>query len=125
MEESMSKLSRDELQALRAEKQKEMKLRALDNKTKEIIVSMGTTGIAAGAKETLDHFIQGVLDRELFDVRVKQGPFTGVQIGEPVVAVEVPGADPVVYHNVTPEIAERILTEHLVNNSIVQDFVKK
>ena len=48
----MAKLTLDDLRKLRAEKQKLMEKRDPSNKDAQIIVAMGTCGIAAGAKAT-------------------------------------------------------------------------
>ena len=56
----MAKLSLEELRKLRKDKQNELKHRNSDDKKIEIIIGMGTCGIAAGAKETLDAFLDNM-----------------------------------------------------------------
>ena len=48
----MAKLTLEDLRRMRGEKQKEMEMRDASNKDVQVIVGMGTCGIAAGAKDT-------------------------------------------------------------------------
>ena len=50
----MSKLTLDDLRKLRDVRRKEMNLRDTTAKDVQIVVGMGTCGIAAGAKDTLN-----------------------------------------------------------------------
>ena len=52
----MAKLSLDDLKKLRDEKKKEMNARETDKEI-QIVIGMGTCGIAAGAKQTFDAFV--------------------------------------------------------------------
>ena len=53
----MGKMTLEELRKLRESKQSELKKRDSEGKDIQIIVGMGTCGIAAGAKDTLDAFL--------------------------------------------------------------------
>ena len=53
----MGKVTLDQLRALRESGKKEMNNRLSEGKTIEIIVGMGTCGIAAGGKLTLNSFL--------------------------------------------------------------------
>ena len=50
----MAKMTLEELRSLRESKKKEMTQRDGDEKSAQIIIGMGTCGIAAGAKEAFD-----------------------------------------------------------------------
>ena len=59
----MAKMTLEELRKLREEKQEALEKRSIEGKDCRIIIGMGTCGIAAGAKATLDAFLS-VLDEE-------------------------------------------------------------
>ena len=53
----MAKLTLEDLRKMRGEKQKAMEMRDSSNKDVQVIVGMGTCGIAAGAKGQIGFFI--------------------------------------------------------------------
>ena len=54
----MAKMSLEDLRKLRENTQQQIKKRDMEGKQIQIIVGMGTCGIAAGAKATLDAFVK-------------------------------------------------------------------
>lgn len=113
--------SLDELKDLRNKVQKEMKKR--DQKTKaEIIVGMGTCGIAAGARDILKAVLSEVEKRDL-DVRVTQTGCIGMCEKEPLMDVKLPGKEKITYGNLTTNDVKKIISEHIVNGNIVKDLV--
>jgi len=112
----------EDLRAIREKTEKEMVLR--DGKSRvRVVVGMGTSGIAAGARETLKAFLDEVAKRELKDVIVSQAGERGLSSYEPVVSVLEEGKPTVVYGNVTQELARKIVAEHLVNGNPVSGSV--
>ena len=83
---------------------------------------MGTVGIAAGARDTLKAILTFIEEQHLPDVILRQTGNIGVGGQDPVVQVILPGADTVTYGKVTPNMAVRIMQEHVVKGNIVQDF---
>ena len=61
----------EELRKIRKKTQQEMKLRASNNRVK-IVVGMGTSSIASGAREIIKAIIEEVAKRNLTDVVVAQ-----------------------------------------------------
>jgi NADP-reducing hydrogenase subunit HndB len=112
----------EDLKKIREKTEKEMLLRAGKTRLK-VVVGMGTSGIAAGARETLKALLEEVGKRALSDVIVTQAGERGLSSHEPIVTVFEEGKPSVVYGNVTPEVARRIVAEHLVNGSPVSEFV--
>ena len=113
--------SLDELKELRNKVQKEMKKRDQGTRA-EIIVGMGTCGIAAGAREILKAVLAEVEKRDL-DVRVTQTGCIGMCEKEPLIDVKLPGEDRITYGNLTESDVKKIITEHVVNGNIVKDLV--
>jgi NADP-reducing hydrogenase subunit HndB len=88
----------------------------------QIVVGMGTVGIAAGARETLKAILQYIETENLSDVIVRQTGNIGLDSLEPVVQVIVGENAPVTYGKVTPDAARRIMKEHVVGGQIVKDY---
>ena len=61
----MAKMTLDELRALREAKRKDLEKRDVEGKDIQIIVGMGTCGIAAGAKQTFDAIVDQVQKKGL------------------------------------------------------------
>lgn len=88
-----------------------------------IIIGMGTCGIAAGAREVMTAVLAEIAKRRLEDVTVAQTGCIGMCEKEVLVEVVRPGEARITYGNVTPEAVARIITEHVVNGSIVEELV--
>ncbi len=113
--------SLDELKKLReAALEKRQVQRASGEK--KVIVGMGTSGIAAGARQTMKAILDYVEKHNLTGVVVTQTGGLGLDAKEPTVQVEIGEAPKVTYGNVTPEAAVRIMEEHIVNGKIVEEF---
>jgi len=113
--------SLDDLKRIREEALKKQELKTTSGKT-EIIVGMGTVGIATGARETLKAILDYVDHNNLENIIIRQTGNIGIDSYEPVVQVILPGAEKVTYGRVNPEIAKVIMDEHIVNKRIVADY---
>ena len=80
------------------------------------------TRIAAGARPVLAAFMDEVEKRSLQDVVVAQTGCIGVCRLEPIVEIYKPGQNKVTYVKVTPEMVARIVTEHVVNDRVVDEY---
>jgi len=110
-----------ELKELKNKVQKEMKKRDQGTKA-EIIVGMGTCGIAAGARDILKAVLAEIEKRDL-DVRVTQTGCIGMCEKEPLFDVKLPGKERVTYGNLKESDVKKIISEHVVNGNIVTDLV--
>lgn len=119
----MAKLSLDDLRKLREAKRKQMDQRDPDNKTAEVIVSMGTSGIAAGAKQTLAAFVEQLQAKGLTNVSVRQVGGMGLEHAEPTVEVRTEDMPSVIYGKVDSDTASRIVDEHIVGKKLVDEHV--
>lgn len=115
----MAKLTLEDLRKMRSEKQKAMEMRDNSNKDVQIIVGMGTCGIAAGAKETFTSLIDSLNERALTNVMVRQTGCMGLCHSEPTVEVVVPGMPAVIYGNVDAAMAKEIVEKHVVGKSLI------
>ncbi len=112
--------SLDELRRIKEETQKKMRVR--DETGTKIIVGMGTCGIAAGAREVM-HAIMEELDKRDIEAVVTTVGCIGLCIREPLVDIERAGQTRVSYGNVTPGMVPRLIEDHLIKGSVVEEWV--
>ena len=120
----MSKLTLDDLRKLRDTKRKEINQRDTTTKEIHIVVGMGTCGIAAGAKETLNALVDAVTARNLGNVLVRQTGCMGLCHSEPTVEVAVPGMPATIYGRVKPEQGVQIVEQHVAGKRLVDSFIR-
>lgn len=113
--------SLQELEAIRQKTLDTINLRKEHNGTR-VVVGMATCGIAAGARPVLASFMDEVAKRGLKEVVVAQTGCIGVCRLEPIVEVYKPGEEKVTYVKVTPDMVGKIITEHIVNNRVVDEY---
>ena len=119
----MAKLTLDDLRKLRDEKQKAIEKRDPSNKDAQIIVGMGTCGIAAGAKETFNAIIDELDAKNISHVLVRQTGCMGLCHSEPTVEVIVPDMPTVIYGNVNAEVGKQIVNDHIVNKRLIDNHI--
>lgn len=112
----------EDLRKIREKSEKEMLLRGGRARIK-VVIGMGTSGIAAGARETLKAFLNEIESRGLTDVVVTQAGERGLSSHEPIVTVIEEEKPDLVYGNVTAEVARQIVAEHIVNGNPVSEYV--
>jgi len=113
--------SLDDLKKIREEALKKQQIKETSGKT-EVIVGMGTVGIAAGARETLKAILEIIEKDNLSDIIVRQTGNIGLDSFEPIVQVILPGQDKVTYGKVNPEMVRRIMKEHVLGGKIVKEY---
>ena len=119
----MAKLTLNDLRNLRDQKQKAIEKRDPSNKDAQIIVGMGTCGIAAGAKETFNAIIDELDAKGISHVLVRQTGCMGLCHSEPTVEVIVPDMPVVIYGNVNAEIGKQIVADHIVNKRLIDNHI--
>jgi NADP-reducing hydrogenase subunit HndB len=119
----MAKMTLQELRKLRDTKKSEIQKREIEDKDTQIIVGMGTCGIAAGAKTVLDVFLRELDIHNLDTVIVTQTGCMGLCYVEPTVEVISPGMPSVIYGKVDEEVAKKIVSEHIMSKKLVTDHV--
>ncbi len=104
---------------------REETLRSRDARLKAgatIYVGMGTCGVAAGARETMDA-IQGELARRKIDAQVTTVGCIGMCVREPLVDIQPAGGPRITYANVKPDMVPRLIEEHLVKGRPITEWV--
>lgn len=114
--------SLEDLKRLREEALEKRKVKS-ESGSAQVIVAMGTCGIAAGARETMKSILNEIETDNLSGIVVTQTGCIGLCEREPIVQVVIGENPKVTYGKVTPEVARRILKEHVLGGKPVQDFV--
>lgn len=83
----------------------------------ELLVGMATCGVAAGGTEVYNAFVRELEAQHLEHVHLIKVGCIGSCYCEPTVQVNMPGEPPIYYGYVDPEIAGRIVREHLQNGN--------
>ena len=119
----MTKLTLDDLRKLRDAKKREMSQRDMETKDTQIIVGMGTCGIAAGAKETFNAILDELDQRGIHNVALKQTGCMGLCYSEPTVEVLLDGMPSVIYGNVNAAVGRQIVAQHIVEHKMLNDHI--
>lgn len=113
----------EELRAMREAGKKAMDRRIGGEKTIELIVGMGTCGLAAGAKETLNAFVNELNSKDIRDVVIRQTGCMGFCHAEPTVEIKMEGMPDIIYGKVDAETARKIVHTHILEKKLVDGHV--
>ncbi len=102
----------DELKKLKEKAQRQVALRE-GNKKYRVVFSMGTSGIAAGAREVMTTMLDEIEKRGLEDVEVRVTGEVGLEDVEPVIRIEEAGGEKTTYAHLDADGARKIVAEHL------------
>ena len=79
--------------------------------------------IAAGAKVTLNAFVDELNERGLTNVAVRQVGGMGLEHAEPTVEVRMADMPNVIYGTVTDDIAREIVRRHIIGKELVSEHI--
>jgi len=102
----------EQLKQLKEKAQRQVALREGDKKYR-VVFSMGTSGIAAGAREVMTTMLDEIEKRGIEDVEMRVTGEIGLVDAEPCVRVEEKDGEKTTYAKVTADSARKIVTEHL------------
>ena len=109
----MSIKSLDQLQQIRNSSQTHLR-HSGGQKHTEILIGMGTCGIAAGARETANRFAKELASCDLDSVHLIPVGCNGQCKYEPIIEVCIPGHPPVAYGHITKDRVQTIIKQHLI-----------
>lgn len=119
----MSRMNVEQLRSLRRQKRVEMGMMGANRATTRITVSMGTSGIAVGARETLAALMAELSAQNLTNVAVRQTGGMGLESQEPTVEVRMEGMPTVIYGRVDEELAREIVWVHILKGHLIDDHI--
>jgi NADP-reducing hydrogenase subunit HndB len=114
--------SLEDLKKIREEALKKREIKSAPGSI-QIVVGMGTPGIAAGARETLKEILNMIEEKQLTNITVRQTGNIGMDSWEPIVQVLIGEAAPVTYGKVTPFVARLIMEQHVLGGKVVSDHI--
>ncbi|PWH14353.1 MAG: 2Fe-2S ferredoxin [Anaerolineae bacterium] len=114
--------SLEDLKKIREEALKKREIKSAPGSV-QIVVGMGTPGIAAGARETLKEILNFIEEKSLTNITVRQTGNIGRDSWEPIVQVVIGDEPAVTYGKVTPAAARQIMEQHVVGGKVVNDYV--
>ena len=113
-----------ELAQIKENKQGQVNLRQEATGLVKVKISMGTCGIAAGAREVVKALLNEARQDNLHNIQIFQTPCMGKCDLEPVVEIHYPGKDVITYVHVKPEMSERIIKETVLKGTVIEEFTK-
>lgn len=108
--------SLEDLKRMRDEAIEKKKVKSAEGQI-NVIVGMGTCGIAAGARDTMKSVLDVIEKDNLNGIVVTQTGCIGLCEKEPIMQVVVGDQPKITYGKVTPEVARQIMMEHVVGGS--------
>ena len=114
--------SLEDLKRLREEALEKRKVKTSSGSV-QVTVAMGTCGIAAGARETMKAILNEIETKGLSGIVVTQTGCLGLCEREPIMQVTVGENPKMTYGKVTPEVAKRILKEHVLEGQPVREYL--
>ena len=88
----------------------------------QIKVAMATCGIASGAKEVMEYFVEE-LDKRNIEAVITQTGCMGYCFAEPTVEITIPGKDPMVFGYVDPKKADEIIERYIKQGELVDGII--
>jgi len=88
----------------------------------QVKVAMATCGIASGAKEVMEAFIEEFTKRNIGAV-VTQTGCMGYCYAEPTVEVTKPGADPITFGYVDVKKVSKIIDKYIIKNELLEGII--
>jgi len=117
--------SLDELKTLRDKYKGNVDMRSNVNEENRIRISVGmaTCGIASGSRETINSIVEEVKAQGLANVSVVQTGCLGYCYAEPVVEINMPGKESVLYGNINAQKAKELIDRHVKKGEPITDWV--
>lgn len=114
--------SLEDLKKIREEAIEKRRMKTSEGKA-QVVVGMGTCGIAAGARDTMKAILDYIEGQNLSGIIVTQTGCIGLCEKEPIIQVLIGDSPKITYGKVNPETARKIMKDHVVGGQPVQDFV--
>lgn len=114
--------SLEELKRIREEALQKKQMKATVGNV-QVIVAMGTCGIAAGARDTMKSVLNYIETEKVSGVTVTQTGCIGLCEQEPIVQVVLGDQPKVVYGKVNAQVAEKIMKQHVQDGQPVKENI--
>ncbi len=119
----MPKIKIEDLAKIKEKAMRSLTLREGGPYRVKVNVHMGTCGIAAGARAIMSAFLAILEHKNIKDVLITTSGCAGLCSKEPMITLEIEGAPPVKYGELTPDKVNKIFEDHILGGKILKDFV--
>jgi len=117
----MPKIRVEDLKKIKEEVQKATSPREGGKRVKAT-VHMGTCGIASGARTVLNALVGAIEEEGTQDVMVTTSGCIGICSKEPLMTVEVAGAEPITYEYMDEDKMRQVFKRHIIGGKIQKAF---
>lgn len=114
--------SLEELKRVREEALQKKQLKATPGNV-QVIVAMGTCGIAAGARDTMKSVLNYIENENVSGVTVTQTGCIGLCEQEPIMQVVLGDQPKVMYGKVDAQVVQKIMKQHVQNGQPVKEYI--
>jgi NADP-reducing hydrogenase subunit HndB len=114
--------SLEELKRVREEALQRKQMKATPGNV-QVVVAMGTCGIAAGARDTMKSILSFIETEKVSGVTVTQTGCIGLCEQEPIMQVVLGDQPKVAYGKVDADVARKIMSQHVQNGQPVKEYV--
>ena len=114
--------SLEELKRVREEALQKKQMKATPGNI-QVIVAMGTCGIAAGARDTMKSVLNYIETEKVSGVTVTQTGCIGLCEQEPIMQVMIGDQPKVMYGKVDAQVAQKIMKQHVQNGQPVKEYI--
>ena len=111
-----------ELKKIRDKVRKNLEMRSGEYAVK-IMVCLGTCGIAAGARDTMNKLADLIAKSGRTDIIITTSGCAGFCEQEPMIQIQEKDKEPVVYGKVDTSAAEKIFNQHILKGQVVEDYL--
>lgn len=113
-----------QLNQVRKNELKKIRIRHLgetEGQNTRVTICIGDAGLAAGSRNIINHFFDLIDDRDLPKIRIVQADHTLDPKLAPIVLVQKPDREEVIFINVTEELATEIIEDYILKDIIPQN----
>ena len=114
--------SLEELKRVREEALQKKQMKATPGNV-QVVVAMGTCGIAAGARDTMKSILTFIETERVSGVTVTQTGCMGLCEQEPIMQVVLGDQPKVAYGKVDADVARKIMKQHVQNGQPVKENI--
>src|SRR5688572_32403131 len=114
--------SLEQLKRVREEALQKKQLKAAPGNI-QVIIAMGTCGIAAGARDTMKSTLNYIEIEKVSGVTITQTGCIGLCEQEPILQVVLGDQPKVMYGKVDAQLAQRIMKQHVQNGQPVKENI--
>ncbi len=118
--------SLEELKRIKEQAQNSVSLRVKGDNIENMIqirVAMATCGIASGAREVMNEFVEALAEEKIDNAVVTQTGCMGYCYAEPTIELTMPGKDPIIYGYVDKAKVHEIIDKTIKHGELIDGII--